>query len=186
MHSIRWQLDSVCCHRTCQHWERKYGVGWSRVSSLSKINTDRYKQTQTWRRVWINLNVGETFSAHIQQEKSKAALAVLVLLTVLLSRWGAGTASHASLFASVFTGFNTSVPCHIPEHIQISPWHFTHCWLHCFIMLYHQSGAHNVKVYANIEWRSGKNMSNTFLIVSWTSPSLGKNEWTYFQMKITS
>ena len=144
MHSIRWQLVSVCCHLTCQHCGERIWCGMALKQLTVK---DEYRQIQTNTNMLAcvkkleNSSRRDIFSPHAEEKKSKAALAVIVLLTGLLSLWG--TASHASLFASIFTGFNTSVPCHIPEHIQISPWHFTHRCVHCFIIQpYYQSHAH--------------------------------------------
>lgn len=111
----------MCCHLTCQHCGEKICCGIVLNQFAAK---DKYRQIQTNPyMLWINLKTDrETFfSSHKAGKNDKAAFAVTLSLTMLHSQWGAGTASHAS----IFTGFNTSVPCHIPEHIQISPWHFT-------------------------------------------------------------
>lgn len=147
MHSFRWQLDSVCCHWTCQHCGAKIWCGMV-LNQLTVKSKNRRIQTNTNMLVCANKLENsckcrrDNFSSHTtlkkkhhhQQKKKKAKLFWLFMFC-----WRcffpceAVRPSPTCLFASIFTGFNTSVPCHIPEHIQISLWHFTHCcraWLY--------------------------------------------------------
>ncbi len=168
MHSIRWQLDTVCCHLTCHHRGEKRGVGCSWINLLSK---DKYRLIQTNANMILCVDQLENscrcrrdiFSS-CRAQKRESCLGGYCFYWQPL--WGTGTASHAS----IFTGFNTLVPCHIPEHIQISPWHFTHCCCARFHKATIPPGRYtHYEVFPNIRWLSWK-MKNIIPSYYWNEP----------------
>lgn len=161
IHSIRWQLDSVCCHLTCQH------CGEKNMLLVQLAVKDKYRQTQTNMLVCVWINSGKCRRDIILLTCSRKKTKLGFCWRCFFPCGAQAQASQASLFAFIFTRFNTSVPCHIPEHIQISPWHFTHCCVLCFIMPSEWCTQSVSKQDGVPEYRK-ISLPKTYLIPNWT------------------